>query len=1320
VKTAYQQFGSGVQETLGGRFQVEREVGRGAAGIVYRAYDLTSHRYVALKVINTHGAIAEEAHRFQREGQVLAELNNPGIVSVVAYGTFDDETPYLAMEWLEGEDIAARQRRKRLTILESLEIAKQIALALGAAHAAGVVHRDIKPTNVFLLEGTTGDLSVKLVDFGVASTGDVRLTREGNMVGTPAYMAPEQARGDGVVDARADLYCLGATLFEMITGRPPHVGPTAIATLARLVTTPAPRLMEIIPDVPNNLDDLVASLLATDPDDRPHTAQEVALALEDILQDPEARRTIEPQSSDAPASRSISSGSRLVTSIVALTTGTPEQRMRSIDYLREHGADAVPLGKDGLVAHLGAKQSLGDEAARALELGKYLADAGGKVGVATGRTRVHHSRPVGEVVDRASAFAREAQAEQLLADATTSELARGRYDFQQRGDGSSIVGAIRKARPKDVTGGAPFVGREAELAQMINAYERCVEDRNPVVVSCTGPPGIGKTRLGREVLARITAMSAQTRVIVVRCESFRQSHPLGTAAEVMRSLIGIPKGASIVAAALAIDYRLGNTVRSTANPGRDRIAQLISDQLPLDDQGARDSLWLAMTDLMIRMAQLRPVALVVEDGQWADPESIAWLDHVLGRATGHPIWILFLNRPNFWKQYPKVLQGKDHVRLDLRPISRKACRAIAKALLGERGDDSTIELIANQAGGSPLFAEELSRLSASGRDATKAPTIETAIQTSLDALELPLRDAIGRMSCFGLTGWEPGLEALGVPAAGEILRQLAVSELVIEHAESRFEHLREWAFKHALVREAAYASLAQEDKVTLHGYAAQWLEKMGEDAATVARHYELGNKHEEAAVHWEHAAKRALATNGLTDALTMAERSLVFADDRETAFRRALILDEAYARQDARSADRETSIRALAENIYDEASEVRAGGARARYDDARGAGEHIAERLAEVRTRAADLSLTDEEARCSAALAARFAFAGRLSEAEQEASHLLSLAEQKGVAVAAVDAWQTLAIVRQTRGELTSALDARRAAARAASNALLKEREATLTINVGFALSTIGARQESRNAIEQGLTIAQSIGSEGTIRHGKMVLLCWSATFGGSDHNLDPVLSEVRASADEAGQSPWLIPDRETLGLLFYRGMEMLRNNNPEHTQRARTLLRMAAESYRNTGMRDILPVALGLWAEAERRCSDPKRAVELAAEAADLLEAGAPSLLNEAPVYLALHDAYVENGDLMEARKAIDRAMPALVRRLAGLGRSNYGYAFLTHLPQNAALLATAEAYGVVPRAVELVLERGTSLVHKKTKDETVVSSLAKIGKLSLIRDSK
>ncbi len=1302
------------------RFEVEREVGRGAAGIVFRAVDRTDGSPVALKVIAAPDADPAARAQFLEEGRLLSAIDHPSIVKILDFGTlgagpvelsglrFEGETPFIAMEWLDGRDLQQQHASEPLSLPESVRCAQQIANALTAAHERGIVHRDVKPSNVFVLEHPTAEaaeLEVKLVDFGVACADTAKLTGLGAMAGTPAYMAPEQARGDTSLNDRCDVYSLGATLFELVTGRPPHTGPSTIAALAKLVSTPAQRLSELVVDVPTNLDELVDEMLALDASARP-PAPEVARRLAAIVDDPQLPRLANVVDRQIESVRS--SVSRLMTTMVALGVGTGEARDREIRRMGECGAEAIELGKDSLVAHLGVRRAHGGEAALATQLGKQLAQGGARVGVATGRALVALARPVGEVVDRASALAREAKVGQLYADETTAELARGAFDFSPRSSGVWVaLGAVPERR--QATELASFVGRGGELEAVFAAYDRCVDKQLPTVVSVSGPPGIGKSRLAREFLKRLDdhravepspstersagASSAQPseppgpepaapRVVRASCEAYGRARALGTAADALSHLLHIPKGARLAQATaalepLALEHDEGGL-----------LASLLAGEpfgASVDPQRARDILYLAMTELMFKVIRDEPCVIVLEDQQWSDPESIAWFDHVLSRAAGRTLFVLLLARPSFWKDYPQRFSGRHHVRVDLRPIPRQATMEIARAIIGCDVQDPKLTQVAKQAAGSPLFAEELARVIASGKPAATVPTIEAAIQVSLDALDSDTHEAVIRTSVFGLSVWCEGLAALNVTDSAGVLERLVEAELLLEQPDSRFSGMREFRFKHALVREVAYASSSEAMRAELHAQAAEWLAEVGEDAATVAEHFDLGGQHERAARHWEAAARRALAANALPDAAKMADRALTFATESESGFARAMLLDEVYSRLDERAADRAEAIEAMADNAYDEACEVRCMGARARYDHARSAGVDVEDRLLEVVARSAELGMLDEEARCSATLATRYAYAGELSMAEAEAAHLLELAEQRDVQPAAVDAWQALAVVSQTRGELAAALEARRNAARAARAAGLKQREAMLTINLGFALTTIGAKEESRREIEAGIEMAEQVGSAGTVRLGRMLLLGWAAHFG-ADPSLDQALAEPRDSADEAATGAWIVKDRVTLGVLFYRGCELLQGDGA-NVVRARSLLQISAEAYRQTENRDVLPVALGYWAEAERRLGELEQAEKTAHEAAQLVEAGAPSLLNEAVIYLAHHGALVDMGELNAARQAIERGMVPLLRRVRGLRGTPYEKEFLA-LSHNARLLHAADALGCVPDELAQILE--------------------------------
>jgi eukaryotic-like serine/threonine-protein kinase len=201
------------------RFAIERTTGQGGMGTIYCARDLVLEKLVALKLLHREVTQAYERERFTREAEILAELRHPGIVAYVAHGHTEEGQPFLAMDWLEGEDLAERLARQRLTVTESLTLVRCAAEALSTAHQRGVIHRDLKPSNLFLRDRVAS--SVTLLDFGIARqahrTSLQTLTKTGAIVGTPAYMAPEQARGEGSITPSADVFSLGCVLFECLT-----------------------------------------------------------------------------------------------------------------------------------------------------------------------------------------------------------------------------------------------------------------------------------------------------------------------------------------------------------------------------------------------------------------------------------------------------------------------------------------------------------------------------------------------------------------------------------------------------------------------------------------------------------------------------------------------------------------------------------------------------------------------------------------------------------------------------------------------------------------------------------------------------------------------------------------------------------------------------------------------------------------------------------------------------------------------------------------------------------------------------------------------
>ena len=264
-----------------GPYQIRALVGAGGMGEVYRAHDSRLRRDVALKICRVGADLTSEARAaFLREARVVASLSHPHICAVFDVGSSAD-LDYLVMELLEGQTLAARLAGGRLPFGDALSVARQIAQALAAAHAAGVVHRDLKPQNVMLTSH-----GVKLLDFGVARLlprldgGDVEtvLTRSSTIAGTVPYMAPEQVQGEAV-DARADIFAFGATLFEMLTGRRAFAGDSTASVITTVLRDDPPAVSSIVA-VPPALDRLVAACLAKTRDARWHCARDLERELE--------------------------------------------------------------------------------------------------------------------------------------------------------------------------------------------------------------------------------------------------------------------------------------------------------------------------------------------------------------------------------------------------------------------------------------------------------------------------------------------------------------------------------------------------------------------------------------------------------------------------------------------------------------------------------------------------------------------------------------------------------------------------------------------------------------------------------------------------------------------------------------------------------------------------------------------------------------------------------------------------------------------------------------------------------------------------------
>jgi serine/threonine-protein kinase len=354
-----------------GNYQVKSPLGEGGMGIVWLAEHPLIGRRVAIKVIHpTYARNPEAVSRFFTEAQAVNTIGHPNIVDITDFGQTPDGECYFVMEYLDGQALSARLREGSMDLRRGLHVAAQVCDALAASHAAGILHRDLKPDNIFLIRRGQDPDVAKVLDFGLAklTTGDQKSqhkTRTGSMMGTPYYMAPEQCAGKADIDSRADVYALGVILFEMVTGRVPFPGEGYGEIIVQHITQPAPKARELNPHVPEWLEALIDRCLVKDRDQRVQSMAELRDALMAQLEQmpggvPTARASTSAGGSNPPVmTKTPPPGAVPPISTMTLASG---------EAAASSGFDGAPRRKIGLYVGVGVA-ALAGAAVLALTLG---------------------------------------------------------------------------------------------------------------------------------------------------------------------------------------------------------------------------------------------------------------------------------------------------------------------------------------------------------------------------------------------------------------------------------------------------------------------------------------------------------------------------------------------------------------------------------------------------------------------------------------------------------------------------------------------------------------------------------------------------------------------------------------------------------------------------------------------------------------------------------------------------------------------------------------------------------------------------------------
>ncbi len=860
---------------LDGRFALEAEHKRGGMGTVWRASDLRTHQPVAVKIL--HVTAAELAQRFAREATLLADLAHGSIVSYVAHGTTPDGTPYLAMEWLDGENLAERLARGPLTIAESLTLVAAAARGLTSAHERGIVHRDLKPSNLFVRRGRLDDVVV--LDLGIARHvgGADALTHAGTILGTPSYMAPEQAQGLVDITPAADVFSLGCVLFECLAGAPPFVGDHVFAVLAKVLFEDTPRLRALRPEVPTEVEALVERMLDKDPARRPGDAAALLAALA-ALGDVEPTLAAPPAASPRAGPVEQELVSVILATREAAASSAAAADSETVD-LTVFGGKLKRLADGTTVITLAHRRGAAtDLAVRAARCALRLRDSGAdwNIVLATGRAVPRERVHIGEVVDRAGAMLRaggERTGASIWVDEVTAGLLDARFRTTPIADGIlALEGEEPTIDPTRPLLGRPTacVGREHELAALELTLRVCIDEATPRAMLILGPPGMGKTRLRHELMRRSQARGDDLVVLLGLGDPIRTSSTGGLLGSAVARLCGVRAGASQAESWALVDERIG---RHVAAPDRRRTVALMGELCGVrcpDD--ALPELSAAQHDprLMARLceqawltflraeAAVKPVLLVLDDLQWSDALTVALVDTALRELESSPVMVLALARPEATEVFPD-LWAQRVTMMPLPPLAAAPTARLVRQVLGDRiGDDGVARIVA-RAGGNALYLEELIRAASTGRTAVPE-TVVAMLQARIGLLEPAARRVLRAASVFGERFPVDGVDVLvrGALAPAELqlcLATLARHEILEQQVDPRGGH--RWRFRHALMRDAAYGLLTAEDRVASHALAARFLGDAGEDHAVVATHFELGGDAAAAVRHFTAAAELA-------------------------------------------------------------------------------------------------------------------------------------------------------------------------------------------------------------------------------------------------------------------------------------------------------------------------------------------------------------------------------------------------------------------------------------------------------------------------------
>ncbi len=900
------------EAVYGDRFEVIEESGAGGMGTIFHARDRRTGGEVALKVLRDRRGPSTE--RFDQEAALLAELHHPAIVTYVAHGSTAAGERFLAMEWLAGETLEDRLLRGPLGVVATARMGRRILEALAVAHARGIVHRDLKPANL-LLPGDDLD-AVKLIDFGIARRmfDSRRITLVGSTLGTPMYMSPEQARGSGDIDARADLFSLGCVIFECLSGQPPFVGESPIAVLAKICLDDSLNVAERCPGLSPVFAKLLTQMLAKDPAHRPPSADELAGEFADLcnhlLADGHGDDEMVAMRSRTPAPVSEADEARVLCAVMVAfprpsggplpgdsgagltllngTTGVSTEASGAVklESLRRllapwggrvdrllDGSMVVTLVDRGIAAAV-------EQAARAARCALLLRQVlpGAAFALATGRSPHAGVLPIGDVLDTGARLLFGEPPGSICVDDLSSRFLSSRFQLAGGPKRHLLFEKGPHDPPRVLRGNsAPFMGRDRELGTLEALWDECVNERAARVALVTAPSGGGTSRLRQELVERMMADGNPFEYLHGQAESLVARMPLVLLGSALRTAAGLSGRERSEQARSLFEAHFSRCLAPARAPevvaflGEIAGVRFRDDEVPALEaarQDARlmaDGLRLAWLEWLEAATGEGPVALVLEDVHAADRASLGLVDVALQVLSDRPLFVLALGRPESVAPVDEAWSNRDVLRLPLPPLTSKACQKMAIGTVAELGDERAAWLV-ERAHGLPWAIEEVLR----GADVAQGES--SPVPSDLVARRLGLRDErtqqiLGALSVLG-AGCSAGDVAgvLGLATHFEVAPALA--DLVADETLHSFRQGDEelFSFRQVLTAEVVYRGLREDERRGLHAAAGRICAgRGGADTARAAAHL-----------------SRAAAAGADAALVAVAERAL-YAGDAVTA-----------------------------------------------------------------------------------------------------------------------------------------------------------------------------------------------------------------------------------------------------------------------------------------------------------------------------------------------------------------------------------------------------------------------------------------------------